>query len=214
MSSKYVAASKLQVRGLLLAGLVLIGSASLLLATPAEEITHAVSAGGAAQVGDASAERFLVAYNAVIARVNLRQLPDYVTAAIRLRPDLSTQITTAAIRAAMRSATNPHMLAAVVDRIVRAAILANPDAAVAIARAAVLAAPGLRDIIIAAAIAAAPQQRVAILEATNFGSSIAGIFRAAGSEGDFSIGFAAMSPANFSDTGGNVNSPEQPPSRP
>lgn len=212
MHPKYVVSSKRQFCTLLLAAFVVLGSASLLFATPADEVTRAVRAGGAAQVVDASPERFFVAYTAVISRVSLRQLPDYVTAAVRLRPDLSTQITVASIRAAGRSAPNPRMLATVVDRIVRAAILANPDAAVAIARAAVGAFPGLRETIVAAAIAAAPQDRLAIFQATAASASLAGLFRDAGSEGNFSVGFGSMSPANFSDTGGNVISPEQPPS--
>lgn len=214
MHPKYVLTSQRRFRRLLLAGFVFISSASLLVATPADEIARAVRTGGAAQVGDASPERFLVGYTAVISRANLRELPDYVTAAIRLRPDLSTQITASSIRAAGRNARNRRAVCAVVDRVVRAAILANPDAAVAIARAAVQAAPALRQCIVAAAIAAAPQQRVAILEATAPGASLAGLLREAGSEGDFSFGFAAMSPANFSDIGGTVVSPEQPPANP
>jgi hypothetical protein len=76
----------------------------------------------------------------------------------------------------------------------------------------VQAAPALRDQIIAAAVAAAPQQRVAILEATASVSAFAGFFRAAGSEGSFG-GFGTISASNISDNGGDVTSPEQPPTR-
>jgi hypothetical protein len=180
-------------------------------ATPADDITRAVRANSAAEVSEAPAPQFLAALTAVVARVNPRELPSYVGAAIHLRPDLSTQITVATVRAAARNVHSAQALNALVDRIIRAAVAANPDAAPAITRGTSEAAPNLRDCIIAAAIAAVPNMRIALLQATSSVSGSAGFFRAAGSEGSFG-GFGTMSPTNISDSSGDVRSPEQPPS--
>lgn len=181
-------------------------------ANPSEDITRAIHASGASNVSDASSSQFLNALTAVMTRARSRELPDYVTAAIHLRSDLSAQITVAALRVAARATHNSQTLTALVDRIIRAAVRANPDAAPAIARAAAEAAPTLRECIVNAAVAAAPQQRIAILQATSSVSGFAGFFRAAGEEGSFG-GFGTISPSNLSDNGGDVTSPEQPPVR-
>ncbi|MFN2475858.1 MAG: hypothetical protein ABR526_05895 [Chthoniobacterales bacterium] len=184
------------------------------LAAPADDVAKALRSGGSGEVSSATPEQLSAAYTAVASRVNVRELPEYVAAAIQLRPDLSTQTTAASIKAALRNSPGQPVVTAIVYRIVQAAILANSGAAVAIARAAVVAAPGLRDTSISAAVAAAPDQRLAILQATNIGASIAGIFRSGIGERTFSVGFGRSGLATFSDTQGNVSSPEQPPSHP
>jgi hypothetical protein len=65
-------------------------------ASPSEEITRAVSAGGAASVKQADAAAFLNAFSSVLVSVDQKQAPSYVSAAAKLRPDLADRITAAA----------------------------------------------------------------------------------------------------------------------
>ena len=199
---------------LLSAAIVFLQLTSLVFASPADVIARAVYTGGATEITEARPEQILISYTAVLARLKLHQLPDYVTAAVRLRPDLAAEITSSSIRAAMRNARNRQILDAVVERIVRAAILPQPDAAVVVARAAVETAPALRDRIVAAAIAAAPRFRLAILHAISGRGSLASAFPAVGFQRDFSAAFGNMNPSESSDLEENVNSPEQPPTGP
>jgi hypothetical protein len=65
-------------------------------ASPSEEITRAVSAGGATNAKQAGADAFLNAFSSVLVRVDQKQAPSYVSAAVKLRPDLADRITAAA----------------------------------------------------------------------------------------------------------------------
>lgn len=128
--------------------------ATSVLATPEEDITLAVIAGGATSVEQASASVFTTAFTAVAARASARDLRANVAAAISLRPDLTARSVAIGIRAAVRG--NSGSARAVVDRIIISAIALNPTAAVQIANAAVRACPAFRDTIAGAADSAAP----------------------------------------------------------
>lgn len=202
-----------------LRNLVLCGCAWLavpVFATPAEEISRAVNANGVSNVSHATPRQFVKAFAAVTLRARPRNLPDYVVGAINLRPDLTRNVVAVAIRTAVRSwETKPQLLCAVIERIVQAAIAANPDAAAAIARAGASAAPTLRHRVISAAIAAAPQAKDQILEAAQAKIiPFAFLTFSASDATGFSFSSSNLNPANISQIGdeGVVNSPEQPPS--
>ncbi|MFN2623425.1 MAG: hypothetical protein ABR611_11320 [Chthoniobacterales bacterium] len=186
-------------------------------ATPAEEITRAVEANGVSDVSQAQPRQFVKAFAAVTFRVQPRDLPNYVVGAINLRPDLAPSVVAVAVKAARKNReTQPQLLCAMIERIVQAAIAANPDAAVAIAKAGASAAPTSRVCVISAAIAAAPQAKDQILEAASAKTIPLAFltFSASDASGFSSWGSGNLNPANISQIGGNgvVNSPEQPPS--
>ncbi len=195
------------------AGIILFSSP--VCATPADDVARA-AVSGAASVAKAQPDQFLRGFTAIVVRAKPREVPGYVTVAIHLRADLTTGVVAAAIKLAEKktASSTQSLRASLCIAILKAAIAANPDAAVAIAKAAVTAAPDLREALIAAAIAGAPAQRAAILRATQI-ELFAGLFNSTGEEGaNFFSGVGTINPANISDTRGNVNSPEQPPSRP
>lgn len=184
------------------------------LATPAEEISRAVVVNGVADVSAAHPRQFLKAFTAIAMRVQPRELPSYVLAAVNLRPELAPNIAAIAIRVVVKhSETKPAARCVLVDRIIRAAVSANPDAVVAIVKAAASASPELRHCMVSAAISMVPGQRVAIVQAANTQAVPFAFltFSASGSSG-FSFTAPTLNPANISDLGdSNVNSPEQPP---
>ena len=149
-------------------------------------------------------------------RAQPRELPAYVTAAIDLRPDLSGKIVAVAVKAAiLHWEARPNALYPMIKRIVKAAIAANPDAAVSIAEAAVAASPEMRTCVVEAAISAAPGREAASQIVTKWRGAAFGYLSLSGNlETGFIFSAATMSPANISDLRGEetVNSPEQPPS--
>ena len=183
-------------------------------ANPVDEIKRAVNANGVAEVSQARPRDFVKAFTSVVLRVQPRDLPDYVIAAINLRPDLAPNAVAIAVKAAAKNwEGKPEALCLMIERIVRAAIAANPDAAVSIARSGAAAAPTLRRCVVNAAIAAAPQAKAEILEAaTSHTPPFAFLTFSASDSAGFSFSTATLSPANISDPG-DVTSPEQPPSR-
>ena len=200
---------------------LLLACASILLstsafATPAEEITSAVAVNGAGDVSQARPRQFVKAFTAVALRVPPRELPDYVVAAINLRPDLAPNVVAVAIKSALKNwEAKPAALCGMIERIVKAAIAANPDAAVSITKAATSASPELRKCVVEAAIAAVPNAKDAIVRAaTAAAQPFAFLTFSATDTSGFSFTAATLSPANISNLGGdgNVNSPEQPPS--
>ena len=185
------------------------------LATPAKEISQAVAAGGGGDATTAQPKQFLKAFTAVALRAQPRQLPDYVIAAINLRPELTSNIVAVAVKAAVKNSEDkPSALCAMIDRIVRAAIAANPDAVVSVVRAAASASPQMRQCVVNGAIAAAPMAKEAILQAglvKAVPSSFVSL--SASDQSGFFFTAATLSPANISDLrDDDVNSPEQPPS--
>lgn len=199
------------------AALVLCASAFLTasaLATPGEEISRAVAVNGVADVSAAHPKQFMQAFTAVAFRAQPRELPNYVIAAINLRSELAPNIAAVAIKAVVKNSDiKPGARCVLVDRIIRAAIAANPDAVIAIVKAAASASPELRQCVISAAISTVPGARAAIVQAANAGAVPFAFltFSASGHSG-FSFTAPTLNPANISDLGdSNVNSPEQPP---
>lgn len=176
---------------------------------------RAVAVSGAADTAQARPRQFLKAFTAVALRTQPRELPAYVVAAVNLRPDLSTRIVAVAVKAAVRQLESKQgALCGMIDRIVRAAIGANPEAAVSIARAAIEAAPDLRQCVVAAAVSAAPGKEAEIQAPAESPNISLALLTLSGMEDiEFSISTATFNPANFSDPSGSVrvNSPEQPP---
>lgn len=197
-----------------LCGSILLSTSAF--ATPAEEIIRAVAANGISDVSQARPRQFVKAFNAIALRSPPRDLPDYVTAAINLRPDVAPNVVAIAIKAAVKKwEAKPAALCGMIDRIVKAAIAANRDAAVSIAKAAASTAPESRHCVVEAAVAAAPEAKDAIVEAAGARTlPFAFLTFSATDTSGFSFSAATLNPANISDLGanGNVNSPEQPPS--
>jgi hypothetical protein len=82
-------------------GSVLLNASAF--ATPAEEITRAVAVNGVSGVSQARPRLFLKAFTAVALRAQPRDLPDYVIAAVNLRPDLAPNSVAVAVKAAARN---------------------------------------------------------------------------------------------------------------
>lgn len=187
------------------------------LATPAEEISQAVAATGVADARAATPKQFLKAFTAVSFRVRSRTLPEYVNAAVSLRPELASNIVAIAIKAAAKQGEDkPNALCAIIDRIVRAAIAANPGAVVSVVRAAVSASPQLRQCVVNGAISAAPMAKDAIVRAaTARALPFAFLSFSINDQGGFSFVSPTLNPANISELGdSDVNSPEQSPTTP
>ena len=166
-------------------------------AIPSDEIRHAVTAGGAAEVATAASAKFVRAFSALLARVPAKTHPDYVTAAIKLRSDLAPEITVAALHAHRRPRNDVVDSCDWIDAIIRAAIAAAPPAKEAIVRAAVKAEPFAQKCIFAAA-GIQDDVQTAFLQ-------LSGID--AGNINSSSLG--TINPANISGQG-NVVSPFQP----
>ena len=166
-----------------------------LTAAPADEISRAVSASGASNLAAATPAQFVKAFSATLTRVKDDRLPQYVTAAIGLRPDLAPQITAAAFRAHRYDSKDSSCNW--VDPIVRAAIAAAPDAKAEIVRAALEADPAARECIFAAA-------------GMRDGGTQTAFFRPAGVDaGNInSASLGTINPGNFSGQG-NVQSGNQ-----
>jgi hypothetical protein len=184
------------------------------IAGPLDELAAAVARGGAPSVREASPRQFLGAYAAVLVRAKPKEVIWYVNAAVKLRPDLAPKIvviTLNVLRPNMKVAHSPQMCQQIAD-IIQAAVMGNPDAAVAIVKEAVEAQPFARDCIVTAAIAAAPDQKIA-LAAAAYASSVG----SSGADPNGSYAFipaiGTINPADYSRPE-NVNSPEQPPSSP
>lgn len=185
------------------------------LATPTDEITRAVAANGVSDVSQARPRQFVKAFNAVALRTAPRDLPDYVIAATNLRPDLAPNVVAVAIKAGIKNwEAKPEMLCALIERIVRAAIVVNPPAAASIAKAGASASTELRRCVLEAALSAAPDKKDAIVKAvTSPTQPFAFLTFSASDSSGFSYTAATLSPANISDLrdDDNVTSPEQPP---
>ena len=209
------AASQFSFRNVLLVvlGSVLFSGSSF--ATPTEDITRAVSVSGVSDVSQAYSKQFLTAFTAVVLRTQPRNLPDYVIAAVNLRPDLSAKIVAAAVKSAARQLESKQdALCLITDRIVRAAIAANRDAAVSIAKAAIAASPASRHCVVTAAISSAPNKEAEIQVPAESPSIFLALLTLSEIDSEeFFINSATINPANLSDLTGSivVNSPEQPP---
>jgi hypothetical protein len=124
------------------------------LAAPSDEITRAVSKSGGADVKHATPDQFNKAFAAVLLHVKRDDVPAYVSAAAKLRPDLADRIVVMAIRVARPSGRDADFKKPPchwVEPIIRAAIEAAPDEKDAIVRAALASDPWAREYILAAA---------------------------------------------------------------
>ena len=189
--------------------------APLASASPTEEISQAVAVNDDADISAAGPKAFVKAFTAVALRTQPRELPNYVIAAVNLRPDLAPNIVAVAIKAAVKKwEAKPAALCVMIDRIIRAAVAANPEAVVAIVKAGASTSPQLRHCIVNAAISTAPTAKEAIVRAaTARALPFAFLTFSASDTSGFSFTAATLSPANISDLReGSVNSPEQPPS--
>jgi hypothetical protein len=183
-------------------------------ALPADEITRAVTATGGSDVSSAAPRQFIKAFTAVALRAPARELPAYVSAAVNLRPALAPNVVAVAIKVAVKNGEKTEASASLVDHIIRAAIAANADAALAIAKAGCAAAPEFRRTILNAAISAAPELKDALAQAvTQKSVPFAFLTFSASDSGGFSWGPSMLNPANISVVGDDdtVASPEQPP---
>ena len=185
------------------------------MATPAEEITRAVSVGSGADISQARGKQFIRAFTAVALRTAQRDLPAYVAAAIMLRRDLSSQVVAAAIKvAAKHSESKRGALCKMIDQIVSAAVAANPEAVLSIARSAAQASPGSRPCVAASALAAAREQGFDISNESGLTVALLSVATAQPNmEASAFFGTGTINPANISDLreSSSVTSPEQPP---
>ena len=199
------------------AALVLFASALLpasSISAPVEEISKAVAINRNTDVSTARPKQFLKAFNAVAVRVNPRGLPDYVSGAVNLRPDLAPNIVAVAIHAAVKKLEgNPNALCAVINRIINAATGANRDGVILIVKAGVAAAPELRHCVVNGALSAAPAEKEAIIQAASARRlPFAFLTFSANATSGFSFTAATLNPANISvPENDSVISPEQPP---
>ena len=183
-------------------------------AAPVEEISKAVAVNGNSDVAVARPKQFLKAFTAVATRVNPRELPDYVIGAVNLRPDLAPNVVAVAIRAAVRKwEGSPNALCAMINRIINAAIGANPESVILVVKAGASAMPELRHCVVNAAISAVPTAKDAILQAAAAKRvPFAFLTFSANDTSGFSFSAASLNPANISLLDDDsVNSPEQPP---
>jgi hypothetical protein len=116
-------------------------------ASPTTEINRAVNVAGGTDVKHAVPSTFMQGFNAVIIKVKQADAPLYVSAAIKLRPDLAPQITVATVNARARDRHSCEDISA----IIKAAIAAAPDSRYAVIRAVLAAQPGSRQCILEAA---------------------------------------------------------------
>ncbi len=134
------------VGGLIFALALALFSGQSASASPATEINRAVNVAGGADVKHAVPSTFMQGFNAVIIKVKQAEAPVYVSAAVKMRPDLASQITVAALNARPMDRHSCEEITA----IIKAAIAAAPDSRYAITRAMLAALPGSRQCILAA----------------------------------------------------------------
>jgi hypothetical protein len=198
--------------GLVLCAAFSVSSIPVIQAAPTDEIIRAVSVHGVSDVSQASAKQFSKAFFAVALRVDPDDLPNYVDAAVKLRPDLAPTAVAIALKVACenwRTTSDPMLtsltrhsttgraaLCELIGQIVKRAVLGARDHAPEIARAAVATCPEMRQCILTAAIGAAPEAEEAIMRAVTSSSPPADTYRA--------FGFSLKQEAQ-------VASPEQPP---
>ena len=140
----------------------------------------------------------------LLARVGA-ELPEYVVAAINLRPELAQNVVAVAIKSAVKNLEAKRgALCGMIERIVKAAIATNPDSAVSITKAAASASPELRTCVVEAAIAVVPNAKDSIVHAaTATTQPFAFLTFSATDTSGFSFTAATLSPANISNPGGD-----------
>src|SRR5438552_14825285 len=145
------------VGGLIFALALALFSGQSVFASPATEINRAVNVAGGVDVKHAASATFLQGFNTVVIKVKQADAPLYVSAGVKMRPDLAPQITVAALNARPMDRHSCEEITA----IIKAAIAAAPDSRYAITRAMLAALPGSRQCILAAVGIADKDLRVA-----------------------------------------------------
>ncbi len=175
-----------------------------------EEISRAVIAAGAASVKQADASTFIQGFSSVVIRPKCTDIARYVTAAVKLRPDLAAQIAVAALKAHRRNGSD--LSCECVDPIIRAAVAAAPDAKKAIVRTALAAEPWAKECIWAAS-GMSRDEMAFIWAAAGMSGDETAFFRPPGVDAGNVNGSAigTINPGNIGAGGhGNVNTPENP----
>jgi len=150
-------------------------------ASPRDEIVRAVAVHGVSDPSMADTKYFEMALLSVCLRAELDDLPNYVTAAINLRPDLAPIIAKTAVKVVRikeESKSEPTKVffrddlqrsrlkaCELLSPIIKIAVAGNPKAAARIAGAAATVWRAMYQCIIEAAVAAAPQAEKEITEA-------------------------------------------------
>jgi hypothetical protein len=177
------------------------------------EIEDAVKVAGGSDSRHATARHFVRGFTAVLIRAKRRDVPQYVTVAVKMRADLVLEVALAALRARGRDEEGPAGCGTI-SRIIAAAVAARPEAAAEIVRAAITLDPQFRECINSASILAVPDEKDANFQAANSATQPFAFltFSMAGSTG-FPYSAATLNPANISapEDDRTVNSPEQPP---
>jgi hypothetical protein len=180
------------------------------------EIENAVKVAGASDSRHATARHFVRGFTAVLIRAKRRDVPRYVTVAVKMRADLAREIAVAALRAQGRGEEEGPASCGTVSKIIAAAVAARPEAATEIVQAAIVLDPQFRQCINSALILAGPDEKDANLQAANSATQPFAFltFSMAGYTG-FPYSAATLNPANISapEDDRTVNSPEQPPRR-
>jgi hypothetical protein len=115
--------------------------------SPTTEITRAVTVAGGGHFKHAMPATFMQGFNAVIIKVKQTETPLYVSAAVKMRPDLAPRITVATLNARARDRHSCEDISA----IIKVAIAAASDSRYAITRAVLAAQPTSRQCILQAA---------------------------------------------------------------
>ena len=183
---------------------LIIAGAKLLCAQ--SSIVPLVIVSASATESHTSADQFLTAFINAAMRSKGANSVACVATATRTRPDLAVKIVVCAFNVAR---LNSHSLSgrlpvALIDQIIKAAIVAAPQSAGDIVKAAIDSEPYARATILAAALATAPGERAEIFAAARETSAMS------------MLALAITATINPVDRGGvgDVNSPEQPPMTP
>jgi hypothetical protein len=175
-----------------------------LVASPSDEITRAVAVRGLTNPAHAPAKEFMTAFSAVVLRAEPAELPRYVAAAVKLRPDLAPKIVALAVRVSGNShrdrATSAAERCDVVAGIMKAAVAITPDAVAEIAGAAAGADREMRQCIIEAAVSVVPGAEEEITLAVNAAANLPSMYSMNNHRG-----------LNPSESAAAVVSPEKPP---
>jgi hypothetical protein len=175
-------------------------SAEQISSPPADQMAPPITVRASSSAPGAAAE-FLTTFISTAVRLDGVKFISCLATAVKLRPDLAGKIVVCALNI---SRLNAHPLAGrlsvdTIDRIIKAAVAASPEAASDIVKAAIESEPYARASIIAAALAVAPDQESSIRNVVNEMTPMSIL-----------PSFATRNPKEDAPSD-NINSPEQPP---
>lgn len=168
---------------------------------PDETIFAPITVRASNSVAQIATDEFLTGFITAAVRFEGPKFISRITTAAKLRPDLAGKIVVCALNIARLKSHLPggRLSCAMIDQIVKAAVIAAPQSAASIVKAAIESAPYARSCIVAAAVAAAPGQEAEINAAASETSPMATF-----------VWTGRINPAEDLPSS-NVNSPEQPP---